>query len=171
MKKWFGFLAQAACMIGAVSIVNVGVAGVAAEGGDEVYFTKENDVFYRVHLYRTPGSQSFGVTDGGTVELLLVGGGGGGGGKHMGGGGGAGGFVFSNALTVVAGSNYTVVVGTGGTGGAGPDLRGATGGNSGFDVLTAYGGGGGGSWNKEWGPAPRAAAPRATTRRGARPCR
>jgi hypothetical protein len=60
-----------------------------------------------------------------SLSYLLVGGGGGGGGARSiangslgGGGGGAGGRVFASTLSVVAGAQITISVGTGGAGGA-----------------------------------------------------
>ena len=79
--------------------------------------------------------KSYGPT---IVEALVVGGGGGGGGD-VGAGGGAGGLLYSSAISVAAGTAYSVTVGTGG----GSGNPGATGGNSEFRSLTAYGGGGG----------------------------
>ena len=81
-----------------------------------------------------------------SVEVLVVAGGGGGGGR-AGSGGGGGGFYHNPAYAVTAGSTYTVVVGGGGTGGAGgldgAEANGGIGGNSQFDTMIAYGGGGG----------------------------
>jgi hypothetical protein len=84
------------------------------------------------------------VAEDGIVDVLVVGGGGGGGGGcHYGaGGGGAGGVIFRNAYPVTAG-NYTVIVGTGGPGGASHTEDGYDGGNSCFGSLHALGGGGG----------------------------
>lgn len=82
-----------------------------------------------------------------SVEYLVVAGGGGGGnGYDSGGGGGAGGgMVLSGITTVTPGDNYTVTVGSGGTGGA--DTRtnnpGTDGGNSVFDTTISLGGQGG----------------------------
>ena len=60
-----------------------------------------------------------------SLSYLLVGGGGGGGGARAsangslgGGGGGAGGRVYASTLSVVAGAQITISVGTGGAGGA-----------------------------------------------------
>ena len=90
-----------------------------------------------------------GVTN---VESLIVAGGGGGG-AWVGGGGGAGGVILktgANALSVTAGSTYTVTVGAGGTGasksGNNATSHSTNGGNSVFSDQTAVGGGGGGSW-------------------------
>lgn len=86
------------------------------------------------------------------VETLVVAGGGGGG-SWVGGGGGAGGVILKTggaAVTVSAGSTYTVTVGAGGSG-ASKTANGATthstnGSDSVFSTHTAVGGGGGGSW-------------------------
>ena len=82
-----------------------------------------------------------------TVKILLVGGGGGGG--DLGGGGG-GGVVYNSAYQVYT-QNYSVGVGESGakydTQPYGYNFRGHNGGQSGFGLLVAYGGGGGGSVN------------------------
>lgn len=49
-----------------------------------------------------------------TVDYLIVAGGGGGG-KDQGGGGGAGGFKFASGVSLTANTNYTAIVGAGGT--------------------------------------------------------
>lgn len=86
------------------------------------------------------------------VEAFGGGGGGGGGGSASapGGGGGGGAPVFSRILSVTAGETLTIVIGTGGAGGA-AQVDGTsgvsttiTGGTSGL-LLTCIGGGGGGS--------------------------
>lgn len=87
------------------------------------------------------GSASF------ELEYLVVAGGGGGGGTPApnssgGGGGGAGGFRTGTGLSVAAGTNYTVTVGSGGAGQTG---GGSNGTNSIFSSITSTGGGGGGS--------------------------
>jgi hypothetical protein len=84
------------------------------------------------------------VAKDGFVDVLVVGGGGGGGGggDNGSGGGGAGGVIFREAYPVTAG-NYTVIVGTGGPGGASHTEDGYDGGNSCFGSLHALGGGGG----------------------------
>lgn len=90
-----------------------------------------------------------GVTN---VESLVVAGGGGGG-AWVGGGGGAGGVILktgANAISVTAGSTYTVTVGAGGAGasksGNSATTHSLDGSNSVFSNQTAVGGGGGGSW-------------------------
>ena len=101
-------------------------AYVTATGGDTT-----NDIpGYRVHMYTNAGSGTFEVSAGGDVEVLVVAGGGGGG--RFAGGGGAGGVIFSNAVAVVVGSNYTVTVGAGGTGSTANYVVGGTGGDSVF---------------------------------------
>jgi hypothetical protein len=69
---------------------------------------------FNIHTFTTPGSF---VASGApkACEVLVIGGGGGGGTQH-GGGGGAGGFRYSTSLTLSAGT-YTIVRGSGGTGG------------------------------------------------------
>ncbi|CAB4167607.1 hypothetical protein UFOVP1666_76 [uncultured Caudovirales phage] len=78
------------------------------------------------------------------VQYLVVGGGGGGGAAHAG-GGGAGGFLTATSFTVTAGLTYSVTVGAGGAAATGRSANGSNGGNSSFNVITAFGGGGGGS--------------------------
>lgn len=85
-----------------------------------------------------------------TVDYLIVGGGGGsGGGFDTGaGGGGGGGMVLTGTASVIPGTTYTVVVGTGGTAGVSirspvSETRGGAGGNSSFDAIIALGGEGG----------------------------
>ena len=98
---------------------------------------------YKYHVFTNAGSATLTVNTAGNVEVLVVAGGGGGGGG-TGGGGGAGGLIYSNALAVVNGSNYTVTVGAEGSGGSGTGVMGSNGSNSVFGTLIAYGGGGGG---------------------------
>lgn len=82
-----------------------------------------------------------GVTE---VEYLVVAGGGGGG-SVSGGGGGAGGFRTGTGLSVTAGTDYTITVGSGGNGATTRTVRGSNGTNSIFSTITSAGGGGGGS--------------------------
>lgn len=105
---------------------------------------------FTVATFTTVGSGIWIVPSGVTsVEVLVIGGGGGGG--CYGGGGGGGGFLSVATHPVTAGSPLGIAVGDGGAGGTDPGARnpGAAGGNSVFDSLIAYGGGGG-SW--VWGP-------------------
>jgi len=102
---------------------------------------------YTVLSFTTTGTCTWTApSDISTADILLIGGGGGGGGGAFGGGGGAGGFVEKLNHTVTSGNNYTVIVGSGGTGGtnslSNPNA-GADGDDSTFDGLTAKGGGGG----------------------------
>lgn len=81
-----------------------------------------------------------GVTE---VEYLVVAGGGGGG---TSGGAGAGGFRTGTGLSVTAGTDYTITVGSGGAGSVAPSTAlGSNGGISVFSSITSAGGGGGGS--------------------------
>jgi hypothetical protein len=91
-----------------------------------------------------------------SVEYLVIAGGGGGG--WAGGGGGAGGYRCSvsgersgadssaeSALSVTAGTSYTVTIGAGGAGADSSGSRGTSGSNSVFSSITSTGGGGGGN--------------------------
>jgi hypothetical protein len=116
-------------------------------------------VTYKVHTFNSSGTLS--VTSLGSTnyaDYLIVAGGGGGGGYFSGGGGGAGGLITSvsgassgggagpSSMVNLGISNYTVVVGIGGTGGNGfATTDGANGGNSSFAGIISIGGGGGGS--------------------------
>jgi len=84
------------------------------------------------------------------VQVLVVGGGGSGGtsagSQGGGGGGGAGGLVYDASHAIIPAA-YSVVVGAGGTAVSGTSLQGLNGGDSSFDNLIAFGGGGGGSIN------------------------
>ena len=140
-------------------------SGLTATGGAISDYIEPGGNIYRAHLFTSTGS--FDVTStsgdyGSTIDYLVVGGGGGGG--KEGGGGGAGG-VRSNhpdtpspkrgtALTVAAGTNYTVTIGSGGagvflcpTGGspAGTDGNGSHFGPGSPIPINTSGGGGGGS--------------------------
>tara|TARA_B100000902_G_scaffold395677_1_gene454790 strand:+ start:173 stop:1762 length:1590 start_codon:yes stop_codon:yes gene_type:complete len=75
------------------------------------------------------------------VSYLVVAAGGGGGGDN-GGGGGAGGYRSGSGMTLSKGTQYTVTVGTGGTGGV-EYAESNVGGNSVFNTITSAGGGGG----------------------------
>ena len=74
------------------------------------------------------------------VSYLVVAAGGGGGGDN-GGGGGAGGYRFGSGMELARGTQYTVTVGTGGTGGV-EYAESNVGGNSVFNTITSAGGGG-----------------------------
>ena len=110
-----------------------------------------------------------------SVDYLVIAGGGSGGSRNGAngsgsGGGGAGGLLTSfgdnsgggassgNALSLNTSTNYTVTVGTGGTGISSPAntyTAGNSGGNSVFSTITATGGGGGGSGNGTGAIAPK----------------
>lgn len=117
-------------------------AGVTATGG-----TESMNGAFKTHVFTSSGSLV--VTGYGVVEYLIVGGGGGGGGttsnSYHGGGGGAGGYLVGS--TLVMPGTYTVTVGSGGAGAScstgSCSSRSGTGGNSSFNTLIAYGGGGG----------------------------
>ena len=82
------------------------------------------------------------------VEYLVVGGGGGGGNAYdnAGGGGGGGGMVLTGTLSVTPNQSYAVTVGDGGSGGINQraNHKGASGNDSIFSSITAFGGGPGG---------------------------
>ena len=85
-----------------------------------------------------------------SVEVLVVAGGGAGGcgegnlNGDGGAGGGGGGVIYNVNFPVTSETNYTVTVGDGGAGNAVSGVPGASGNNSIFGSLTAFGGGGGG---------------------------
>ncbi len=138
LAGWAGLLLAVSA-----GVLTPGRAGaVTATGGDAT----NNIPGYSIHMYTNTGSRTFNVSVGGEVEVLVVAGGGGGGGR-IGGGGGAGGYVYSNAFSAVAGSNYTVTIGGGGAGGTANNIQGINGGDSVFGSITAVGGGGGGTYN------------------------
>lgn len=110
-------------------------------------------------LYIWKGGDTPGA--GPTVEYLVIAGGGGGGfgasSSSGGGGGGAGGYRSSvvgessgrnssaeSALSVIAGTVYSVTVGAGGATGATGGARGIDGSTSSFSTIVSIGGGGGG---------------------------
>ena len=78
------------------------------------------------------------------IEYLVVAGGGGGAGSSNGGGGGGAGGLLSGTTDMIATTNLTITVGTGGAGtiGEGAGDVGGDGNNSVFDNITATGGGG-----------------------------
>ena len=108
-------------------------------GTKYTYIDPETSINYTVHKYTSDGSFIlFNNTI--NVSALVVAGGGGGSGSR-GSGGGAGGLIYSDSLTLTAGT-YTVIVGLGGFGGVG--ASGFAGGSSNFSGLNAVGGGFGG---------------------------
>ena len=113
-----------------------------------------NGKLYYVHTFTTSGTFTANTSIS-NVEYLVVAGGGGG---YKNGGGGAGGYRSSvqgessgggasaeSPFTVSAGTNYTVVVGAGGSG-SNSNLTSRNGGSSSFAGITATGGGGGPVW-------------------------
>ena len=75
-----------------------------------------------------------------SISALIIGGGGGG--ASAGGGGGAGGLIYNTNISVVPGTVYPIIVGSGGSPGLSGTLNnGARGGNTIFNNLTALGGG------------------------------
>ena len=75
-----------------------------------------------------------------SISALIIGGGGGG--ASAGGGGGAGGLIYNTNISVVPGTVYPIIVGSGGSpGSSGTFNNGARGGNTIFNNLTALGGG------------------------------
>jgi alpha-tubulin suppressor-like RCC1 family protein len=111
---------------------------MSATGG-----TKSGSGDFIIHTFTNVGNSTFTPTGSGTVEILVVAGGGGAG-FDGGGGGGAGG-VITNTVSVTAGTNYSVVVGSGGMAASGPtwEANGSPGSNSQFGSITAIGGAGG----------------------------
>lgn len=150
-------------MSGAVStLIATVTGGIQATGGTEL--TPGDGSKY--HVFIGPGTLT--VSSGGEVTYLIVGGGGGAGSSgsklgpsqsynptvNLGGGGGAGGVL--TGTTTLSDTSYPISVGSGGA--AGPVYKlpttnpymnrgfaGSQGGDSIFNSLTAYGGGGGGA--------------------------
>ena len=108
--------------------------GVIATGG-----TSTTGNGFNQWSFTSTGSNTFTVTQGGTVYYAIVAGGGG---AAAGGGGGGG--VITGQSTLTAGT-YTIVVGTGGSGGTGATTGSAAtnGSNSSAFGFTAVGGGNG----------------------------
>jgi hypothetical protein len=134
-----------------IPFANIHPIPVEATGGSISDITIDGDG-YRVHVFTSTGSSTFGVQSLGNItddfDYLIVAGGGGGGGSAGGGasgaGGGAGGLL--NGITTLTIQDYSVVVGTGGSStGSDSDVRGGDGANSTAFGLTSIGGGGGGS--------------------------
>ena len=112
-------------------------ATTSASGGSSVTDTGG----YRIHTFT--GDGVFTVVSGGIIEYLVVGGGAAGGSRH-GGGGGAGG-VLRGVMEIASGS-YAITIGNGGAKSGADGVRGASGGNTVFGPLIAFGGSGGGVW-------------------------
>lgn len=107
-----------------------------------------NTTPFTVQSFTSVGTTSFTPPATGSAEVLVVAGGGGGG-FGRGGGGGGGGVIYNGSYSVTAGTPITVTVGAGGTGAASNTATSSTGngGNSVFGIITATGGGLGGSHN------------------------
>jgi hypothetical protein len=98
---------------------------------------------YCVNTFRSNGS--FNATQDVATSFLIIAGGGGGGQCNTG-GGGAGGLIYNSSATITAGT-YPVVIGLGDIGGSGSfPQNGSRGQNSSFYGYSAFGGGGGGSY-------------------------
>jgi RHS repeat-associated protein len=104
-----------------------------------------------IEIYNTPGTWTWTSPLTGTLTVQAWGSGGGGSGYSTapgGGYGGGGGGYAKETVSVIAGDNYSIVVGAGGSGGTSQGASGTAGGNSTFALgsttyLTAGGGGGG----------------------------
>jgi hypothetical protein len=98
----------------------------------------------RFHTFINNGTFSIvSAMPGKTFEVFAIGGGGGGGGFEGGGGGGGGLVTYTSSLSV---GNFSITIGTGGTGGTASSVAGGNGTSTLFSSLvTAIGGGGGGS--------------------------
>lgn len=124
--------------------IQVGIASQKAQGGNIV----TSDGTYVYHTFTSSGS--FIPSQALTVDYLVVAGGGGG--SYGGGGAGGlrstvtatgGGGSLESALSLTAGTSYTVTVGAGGAkGSAGNSYIGQNGSNSVFSTITSTGGGG-----------------------------
>lgn len=143
---------EATTNTGVTATKNITFKKMTITGGDTVYTHKENGVEYIVHAF-LEGTKDF-ITSADIDADVLVVAGGGGGGSHVPGGGGAGGLIYRPLLPITAGTYSTVV----GEGGAKSDNRGSypgmpnatAGGDSSFGaLLTALGGGHGGSWTQD----------------------
>jgi prepilin-type N-terminal cleavage/methylation domain-containing protein len=125
---------QYTCDNGTFEVVNNACAEnpLSCTGGEAA--DKTSFPGYTVHYFLATGTSNLQCTGSGLAEILVVGGGGGG--RSESGGGGAGGLVYKTGHSLGA-QTYSVTVGAGGS-------NGASGSNSVFDSITAYGGGGGG---------------------------
>lgn len=82
-----------------------------------------------------------------SVDVFIVGPGGGGGYSKNGGGGGAGYTVTQKNVQLIAGDEYEIVIGAGGTGASSQSKRGSAGGVTSAFGFSANGGYGGGSYS------------------------
>ena len=106
-----------------------------------------------IDTFTSTGSFTYSVPSGTSSVTVMAVAGGGGGGSTIGGGGGAGGMVESSTYPVSPGGSVPGSVGDGGPGSGSRGGRGTTGQNTIFGTITAYGGGGGGSWDNQGGNA------------------
>jgi hypothetical protein len=135
---------------GVTYTVNV-VATNATGSSSPVTTSVDSSYTFTTQSFTTVGPTTWTTPDYVTeVEYLVVGGGGGSGGgfDNGGGAGGAGGMVLSGSLSVNPGTQYTIIVGAGGTAGTSQrdpvsETPGGQGGSSEFNEIIALGGGGG----------------------------
>ena len=115
----------------------------APSGGNSTGTYSYGGTTYTFHKFTADGNFVLGANK--TVDIFMIGGGGGSAGDN-GGGGGAGGLIWRPSLALTA-ATYAITVGGGGTGvSAGSQGSSSIGGNSTFgSLLTALGGGYGGS--------------------------
>jgi len=125
--------------------VHLATGPITATGGNK--YTPGNGFIYHAFtnsMNSTPDGVFTQTAGGDTVKILIVAGGGGGGGGYYAGGGGGGGILEGNLVLHQPGT-FTVTVGGGGVGGVTLNGTATNGENSSFDVVTALGGGKGGS--------------------------
>jgi hypothetical protein len=115
-----------------------GIGGTRATGG-----TITSDAKFTYHTFTSSGTFTALEKINGAEILVIAGGGGGSSASgNDSGGGGAGGLCYGYPRTLIAGTNYSAIVGAGGTGLS--TTTGFSGSNSNFMSITAFGGGGGG---------------------------
>lgn len=121
-------------------------------GGNILYahtgYLNGTDRYYRLHSFTDVGSSTITFTSGGVVDAVVVAGGGNGGASNWAGGGGGGGGTRILNDMAVGPVTYNVIVGDGACCG----FR-IVGGVSRFAGIESNGGGTGGSWSSEGGPA------------------
>ena len=118
---------------------------ITATGGNK--YTPGNGFIYHAFINSMNSSPNgvFSQTAGGdTINILIVAGGGGGGGGYYAGGGGGGG-ILEGTLGGHQPGSFPITVGAGGAGSVNASGSAGTGENSAFDIVTALGGGRGGS--------------------------
>jgi len=123
------------------------VRGCAASVGNSggVQISREGDNC--VLKFTNPGVNTWTVPSGVTSADVLVVGGGGGAGFDAAGGGGGGAVVEQLAQPMIAGSTFSINVGSGGATSQSVGGQAQDGGTSNFGTISAVGGGGGGSKN------------------------